>query len=136
MLKDGEGSRWVLGEWRSAPFDELETRPWSPLLIGGAIAFCARRNGRRYVGWGERIYGPYDDAYDLDDYENQPIFLARVSSNYFVVRPDVESERFPFQITYLARGFGITILKLRSFGPHEVLPEPGWTPSCGQLPSL
>lgn len=108
--------RWIWGDWSSKPYSYLEIRPWSPQIIGGELCFSAFDGNSWRVVWGDREGPPLDDAFDILEYENEPIYIAKQESYYFLIRGNIyRTQRFNRQITFR---IGIDDIEIASFGGH------------------
>lgn len=96
----GEQQQLIWGDWRSGVHDEIEVRHWTPLRIGGEIAYIARDNGTSRMFWGEWTSPSFDDLYDAVEHEQEPVCIARKTMEYRLLRPGAVTQVFPFQISF------------------------------------
>jgi len=91
---------WSWGNWISSEFDYLEERPWTPQVIDSQLCFSAKIGTQWIIAWGNNTSPKYDDAYDITNYMNKPLYIARNQNKYFLIWGDKESEQYEEQITF------------------------------------
>lgn len=127
MIADGSRYRWRWGDWTSSAHEFLECRPWTPRVIDGRLCFSARNGQKWQIVLGDSVGRPYDDAYDIEDYQGRPLYIARDGHLWLLVHGTLESTRYPFQVTYQIRGTTLEVQRFKHFGPYETLDDPVWT---------
>ena len=74
---------WQWGDWLSGGFEELEERPWTPLVIDNKLCFVAFEKDKRLVVWGDNQGKDYDDVYDTINFKDTPLYIAREGQEFF-----------------------------------------------------
>jgi hypothetical protein len=113
----GSKSCWVWRGWRSAPFDELEERHWTPLVIGDRLCFTARQSGRWHLVFGDDVSPAYDDAFGTVEWQSKPLYQARNGNDWFLVWGTQRSQTFPFQVSFAATDGS---LRIERFDPPGI----------------
>lgn len=117
-VKRGEKWAWTYQEWESPAFPYLETRPWTPLLIGGVPCFVASNNphlnnereivpfeGERWCVVWDETRGPwFHDVSNLSGHFGLPVYIARGvaddPSSWQIVWGMQRSQPFEHQVSY------------------------------------
>jgi hypothetical protein len=107
--KVGSKWRWVWENWQSAPFDELEERPWTPFVIDGRLCFSARDKGQWHVIFGDEVSPAYDDAFGTMEWQSLPLYIACLGGDWFVVWGSKRSQTFRFQINFTTTDTAVLI---------------------------
>lgn len=117
LIHEGRFSRWRFGQYLSAPYADLERRTWSPLVIGGRLCFVAGNGQQRCVVWGDTKGNWFDDAYDIADDSDVPVHITRNGENYQIVRGNISSALYTFQLTYEIIETGVAVLRFDKWKP-------------------
>ena len=138
-IRNGDLWAWKWGDWTSPAFPYLEKRAWTPAVIAGRLCFVAADTaiaeeladphafaGARWcVVWGAERGPWFDDATNLAEYHDRPIYLARERNGgghlYTVVWGDRRSQAFDHPIGFVPSLAGITI---RALDPRGSLSGP------------
>ena len=105
---------WVFKNWTSKGYEYLEERPWTPQIIDAKLCFSAKENNKWKIIWGDKDGQEYDDVFDLVEFKQTPLYVARDQNLWFLVRGEQESKKFPFQITYRIEKSKIEIHQFQS----------------------
>jgi hypothetical protein len=112
LLQEKNGLfRWQWGDIASAPYAELEDRPWTPQIINNGLCFVASNAKQRCVVWGDHEGEWFDDVHGLMEDKNVPIYIARNALTYFVVRGQERSQPFEFQISFEVEDGGTAVYR-------------------------
>lgn len=134
----GDGRAWKWGDWISPSFPYLETRPWTPIIIGNRLCFVAAdtaklgcdsiarktyENARWCVVWGEKAGPWFDDVHGLSEHKTEPIYIARKdnvgSHDYCIVWGNRRSTYFSNQISFRCEEERVFVLAFDSKGRSQ-----------------
>ena len=116
-VRRGKNWAWTYQGWESPAFPYLETRPWTPILVGGIPCFTASNNphldnqqavvpfeGERWcVVWGEARGPWFHDVSNVSEHQGIPVYVARGiaddPSDWMIVWGARKSQPFDHQIS-------------------------------------
>jgi hypothetical protein len=127
-VKVRQGKRWAWSwrGWTSSAHEVLEERAWTPLVIADKLCFSALDGQKWSVVHGDLQGKKYDDAYDTEDFEGQPVYIAREGEEYMLVLGTRESRRYPYQITFRIKGGKVRLYRFTQEPPSGPGLEPLW----------
>jgi hypothetical protein len=111
QIQIGENWHWRWNGWVSPGFEYLESRPWTPLVIGDKLCFTVRANEQWRVVWSDKPGKIYDDVYDTVNFNEKPLYIAREQERYCLVWGQQESQIFGYQIKFKVEDSKVWIAK-------------------------